>query len=277
MRKNSIKNIIKGALLSTVILGSTLISIPNQASADTKVFKGNVSVSEFTTYNGRNAAVINLNLSGLAIDDVELENEPDYLEEHYSNGKVIIYGLREGVTYNNLSLEVDLDDRHGDTDYTYKINSFSFKNSGSNSQSSNSSTTKPSTGSTSSANKDAISTYLKTVYKNVFGREIDKQGSEYWTSRLAGHYTDLEDFFKNLLSEQEFLSTAPTVEDKIKKLYHGIFQREPDTQGFNFWVNEYKEELRDGDSEREALRDIIDEMTDGLEFKSILQKLGLRG
>lgn len=231
---------------------------------DRDIFKGNISISGLTTYGGRKAVTVAIP-SGINIKEVDTENEPhDNIDEVISGGNIIIYGLRDGVTYNNLILK--LEDRSG-IDYKYRINSFTIQGGSTNGGSST--VTRP------IANTQAISNYLKTVYNNVFGREVDREGLNYWVQKLSSGQVELEDFFKNLLSENEFLTVAPTPEDKIKKLYAGIFQREPDQGGFNYWVNRYKVELRSEGNEREALREVIDDMTDGAEFKQILRRLGL--
>ena len=231
---------------------------------DRDIFKGNISISGLTTYGGRKAVTVAIP-SGINIKEVDTENEPhDNIDEVISGGNIIIYGLRDGVTYNNLILK--LEDRSG-IDYKYRINSFTIQGGSTNGGSST--VTRP------IANTQAISNYLKTVYNNVFGREVDQEGLNYWVQKLSSGQVDLDDFFKNLLSENEFLTVAPTPEDKIKKLYAGIFQREPDQGGFNYWVNRYKVELRSEGNEREALREVIDDMTDGAEFKQILRRLGL--
>ena len=231
---------------------------------DRDIFKGNISISGLTTYGGRKAVTVAIP-SGINIKEVDTENEPhDNIDEVISGGNIIIYGLRDGVTYNNLILK--LEDRSG-IDYKYRINSFTIQGGSTNGGSST--VTRP------IANTQAISNYLKTVYNNVFGREVDQQGLNYWVQKLSSGQVELEDFFKNLLSENEFLTIAPTPEDKIKKLYAGIFQRQPDQGGFNYWLNRYKAELRDERNEREALREVIDDMTDGAEFKQILRRLGL--
>lgn len=231
---------------------------------DRDIFKGNISISGLTTYGGRKAVTVAIP-SGINIKEVDTENEPhDNIDEVISGGNIIIYGLRDGVTYNNLILK--LEDRSG-IDYKYRINSFTIQGGSTNGGSST--VTRP------IANTQAISNYLKTVYNNVFGREVDQEGLNYWVQKLSSGQVDLDDFFKNLLSENEFLTIAPTPEDKIKKLYAGIFQRQPDQGGFNYWLNRYKAELRDEGNEREALREVIDDMTDGAEFKQILRRLGL--
>ncbi len=273
MYKNLIKSILKRSLILILILGTSIAIIPKSTSASNKIFKGNISISEYTTYKGKNAAIVNINTDGFFVDDVDLENEPDHLDEAYVDGKILIYGLRDNVIYNNLYIELELYNSNGKQKHIYKINSFSYNP---NSQTNIGQSNNNFNNSTTFGNTEAISNYLKTVYTNIFEREIDQQGLNYWTNMLSSYKIELEDFFINLLSENEFLNIAPTVEDKIKKLYHGIFQREPDAQGFNYWVYEYRKELIKKGNERKALKEVIDDMTDSQEFKSILQKLGLK-
>ena len=273
MRLKLIKKIIASTLIFSMTLAVGIVMSggvqPTVVQADDDwddrvIFRGNISISGLTTYGGRKAVTVAIP-SGINIKEVDTENEPhDNIDEVISGGNIIIYGLRDGVTYNNLILK--LEDRSG-IDYKYRINSFTIQGGSTNGGSST--VTRP------IANTQAISNYLKTVYNNVFGREVDQEGLNYWVQKLSSGQVELEDFFKNLLSENEFLTVAPTPEDKIKKLYAGIFQREPDQGGFNYWVNRYKVELRSEGNEREALREVIDDMTDGAEFKQILRRLGL--
>lgn len=123
--------------------------------------------------------------------------------------------------------------------------------------------------------KISINDYLKNFYENVFGREIDQQGLNYWSEKLSSKQIKLKDFLKNLLSEDEFNKIASTVDLKIEKLYTGIFQRKPDKDGFDFWSSKYNDKLANKKNEIESLKEIIDEMTDGNEFKEISIKLGL--
>ena len=275
MRLKLIKKIIASTLIFSMTLAVGIVMSggvqPTVVQADDDwddrvIFRGNISISGTTTHLGRKAVTVVIP-SGINAKDVDVVNEPhDDIDEIIVGNSIVIYGLRDGITYN---LVLEIEDRSG-IDYNYKINPFT--------------TTGGSTGSTIgntstsigiSANTQAISDYLRDVYKNVFGREVDQQGLNYWVQKLSSGQVDLDDFFKNLLSENEFLTIAPTPEDKIKKLYAGIFQRQPDQGGFNYWLNRYKAELRDERNEREALREVIDDMTDGAEFKQILRRLGL--
>ncbi len=269
MKSNLLKKIIASAVVVslTFSVGSGLLNKPEIVQADDfdddkKIFKGSISIDGTTTHMGRKAVSVTIP-KGMKIKDVDVENEPhDDIEDVIVGGKVIIYGLRDGMTYRNLVLVLE---DFNDVEYRYNINQFTVKG--------NNITQGGTVAST--ANTKRISDYLKNVYKNVFGREIDGQGLNYWTQKLSSGEIELEDFFKNLLSESEFMQVAPKVEDKIKKLYAGIFQREADKGGLDFWTVKYKQELREEGNEREALRDVIDEMTDGQEFKQLLIKLGL--
>ncbi len=268
MNSNFIKKIIASTLIFSLTLsvGVNVINKPQIAQAEdydsVRTPMKSISISAKTTFRGRPAVTIKVP-AGMKIKDVSIDNEPhDDIDEILQGDTVIIYGLRNGVNYNNLVLELE---GFNNVDYYYTIAPFSINGTSQNS----------STNPVAPQNTQALQDYLRNVYKNVFNREIDNQGLNYWTNKLATDQIDLEDFFKNLLSENEFRTVAPTVEAKIKKLYVGIFQREADQGGFNFWVSKYREELREEGNEREALREVIDSMTDGQEFKQLLIKLGL--
>lgn len=127
----------------------------------------------------------------------------------------------------------------------------------------------------SPGNSQRISSYLKNVYRNIFNREIDQQGLDYWTNKISNREISLVDFFKNILAENEFKQIAPTPQEKIRLLYKGIFEREADVAGFNYWVSQYERELNRTRNETNALRNVIDGMTSGQEFKQLLSKLAL--
>ncbi len=243
---------------------------------DVEIFKGNISVVGTTNYFGRPAVQLDIP-KGMRIKDIDVDNEPhDHIDEAIVGNKIVIYGLRNGRTYRNLILKIE--DFSG-IEYKYVINPFTVGGSLENFEGNNGVVAPqiPNFPNVNNANVSELNSYLKNVYRNVFNREVDNSGLQYWSNSLASGQIELEDFFKNLLSESEFMQVAPQVEDKIRKLYRGIFQREADENGFRFWVNRYKQELIDEHGNtREALRDVIDEMTDGQEFRELLFKLGLR-
>ena len=267
-------------------------SLP-QGNGNLGGFQGKISIVGNTSYLGRPAVSFNIP-AGINIKDIDVENEPhDHIDEAIVGNKIVVHGLRNGMNYQNLILKIE--DFSG-RKYIYEINPFTVN--GNNNilpsvpqvpnnkipQVQNNQTpqvpqlpnnVENETNIKNNVQNSELPVYLRNIYKNVFNREVDKGGLDYWNNKLATGQVELEDFFKNLLSEKEFLTVAPLTEDKIQKLYTGIFQREPDAGGFSFWVEKFKQELAKEGNEREALRDIIDEMTDGKEFRELLAKLGL--
>lgn len=286
MSSKSIRKIIASALMFSLFVGVG-VSVTQQPQIvqadddrddiydtddrdDRDVFKGNLSVTGTTTHLGRSAVTLPIP-AGIKVKDLDVENEPhDDIDEAVVGNNIVIYGLRSGVNYRNLRLKIE--DVTG-VDYIYNLNPFTV--SGNSQGSNNTSNNGGQVTAPTQANRQAIQDYLKTVYKNIFNRDVDQQGLDFWTNQLASGQVDLEEFFQRLLTEPEFLAVAPTPEEKIKKIYAGVFQREPDQGGLNYWVGKYKEELRDERNEKEALEDIIDKMTEGPEYQSILNKLGL--
>lgn len=281
MRSKSLKKIISLTLTLSMILitGSMIGKSVTSVQAREEIYiennlNGNLEIiPDIYTYKGDEVVAIAIP-EGLKIKDVEIiGNDFDHLEvyndldEEIINNHIIISGLTPGVNYENLSLKLEGFDNN---DYFYSIDPFVFVTQHQNSNNTN--TMNPYE---KQNRKKAIKLYLSNVYKNVFNREIDEQGSEYWSEKLVTDSIRLKNFFKNLLTENEFIKIAPTVEDKIKKLYLGIFQRHPDQRGFTYWVERYKQELSFGNSESDALRKVIDNMTSSGEFKGILGKLRL--
>lgn len=280
MCSNSLKKIITSSLaLSLFLITGSIIQTPKNVQAREEIYintnsNGNLTIiPDIYTYRGDEVVAIPIP-DGLKIKDVEIiSNGSEYdiyddLDEEIINNHILISGLTSGVNYENLSIKLEgLDD----IDYFYSVEPFVFVST----QPQNSSFTNPSNPHEKQTRKRIIQTYLSNVYKNIFNRDIDPQGSEYWSERLVTDSIRLRNFFKNLLTEDEFKKVAPTVEDKIKKLYLGIFQRHPDQNGFIYWVGRYNQELSFGNSETDALRKVIDNMTSSGEFKGVLGKLRL--
>ena len=62
-------------------------------------------------------------------------------------------------------------------------------------------------------------------------------------------------------SSQTFPSFCPAMTDSITRLYWAYYGRQPDTNGFNHWVDVYR-------SGEKGLEDISQEMAEGFEFTS---------
>ena len=234
---------------------------------DMTVNRGNISVSKVTTHNGKKAVSINIP-EDIRVKDVDIDNKPhNDIDGVIIGNEVIIYGLIANVTYNNLILELE---DINDIVYKFTISPFT-TSSGTSSQPNT-----PQSPNNQTGNIREISNYLSTLYTNIFEREIEEEGLNYWTQKLMNSEIRLKNLFKNLLSEIEFKQIAPTIDIKIRKIYLGIFQREPDTEGFNYWVKIFKKELVSNVNEEDALLNVIDKMTNGNEFNQILSKLSVK-
>ena len=60
-----------------------------------------------------------------------------------------------------------------------------------------------------------INDFVKSVYFNAFNRNPDEKGFRFWVDSLSNEQVSFENFVRNLLSEEEFLTLRPTtgVED----------------------------------------------------------------
>lgn len=282
MRSNSIKKIIASAITLSILL--TVSNFIGQSSKtvqarDEIIIESNLSgkltiLPNVYNYDGDEVVAIAIP-EGLKVKDVEIIDSNldlyENLDEEIINNHIIISGLASGTNYEKLYLKLEGFDNN---DYFYSVDPFVFTSNQpqNNTNSSNTNITNPYE---KENRKKVIKLYLTNLYKNVFNRTIDTQGAEYWSEKLVTDSIRLRDFFKNLLTENEFMQIAPTTEDKIKKLYLGVFQRNPDQSGFMYWVNRYKQELTAGNNETGALIKIIDSMTSSGEFRGVLGKLRL--
>ncbi|MCG8612697.1 MAG: DUF4214 domain-containing protein [Pseudomonadales bacterium] len=84
--------------------------------------------------------------------------------------------------------------------------------------------------------------YLDTVQKAYiayYGRPADYSGLNYWSSELEknnGHLSAIFQQFGNS-NESRSLYSSSTHQEQVKLIYRQLFNREPDIEGENYWVN----------------------------------------
>lgn len=93
------------------------------------------------------------------------------------------------------------------------------------------------------------------VYRTYFGaldRKPDASGFEWWLNEIESGRKSLDDMAAGFFYSDEFQSQADgdgngTVSDEefIYHMYNGVFGREPDTEGFNYWLSELQSGARD--------------------------------
>ena len=108
--------------------------------------------------------------------------------------------------------------------------------------------TKPSSvpGTTSVSDpKKQISDFVKRLYKYVLNREAETDGLNYWTDELYSFRQSGAEVAQGFIFSKEFIDRKTTDEEFVTILYNTFFGREPDTDGFNFWVNSLKNGTND--------------------------------
>lgn len=92
---------------------------------------------------------------------------------------------------------------------------------------------------------------VSKLYLATFGRPIDSEGLEYWTntgrfSNNSGtNLTSMEDISESFSNQTEYSLKYPleiTDENFIISIYENLFQRDPDIEGLNYWLNELSED-----------------------------------
>lgn len=85
------------------------------------------------------------------------------------------------------------------------------------------------------------------LYSSAFARTPDEEGWAFWWQQLANGRS-FEDAAQAFVASDEFAlryGENPTDEDYITALYRNALGREPDAEGFAFWVDKFERGVRD--------------------------------
>lgn len=78
--------------------------------------------------------------------------------------------------------------------------------------------------------------FVKRLYTCVLGRDAETDGLNFWTNDLYNFKVTGAEVAQGFIFSQEFKDRKTSDEDFVKILYNTFFDREPETDGFNFWV-----------------------------------------
>ena len=84
------------------------------------------------------------------------------------------------------------------------------------------------------------------LYKAAFGRIPDKAGYDYWVEKIDNGEHTLQDVSTLFITSPEFeqrFGPSVLVETVVSKMYQNTFGRDPDTAGFNYWVDQVQNGL----------------------------------
>ncbi|MFI8751588.1 DUF4214 domain-containing protein [Vreelandella lionensis] len=81
---------------------------------------------------------------------------------------------------------------------------------------------------------------IQQIYIGLLGRAADQEGLQYWTDEIEAGTLTLEQLRANIVEEQqEYQDTfgGQTRAQVVSQLYANLFNRAPDDEGLQYWVN----------------------------------------
>jgi hypothetical protein len=81
---------------------------------------------------------------------------------------------------------------------------------------------------------------IQQIYIGLLGRAADQEGLQYWTNEIEAGTLTLEQLRANIVEEQpEYEATfgGQTRAQVVTQLYANLFNRAPDNEGLQYWVN----------------------------------------
>ncbi len=126
--------------------------------------------------------------------------------------------------------------------------------------------------------EDDVQSFLYDVYGRSFLRDPDESGYKYWIDRLKTKDISARNFLINLLfAEKEFSEMNYSIEELITVLYSIVVNREPDSNGLNFWIRFYNDDaLVNSNGDNFASKQyVVNRMINEKEFEELILDMGL--
>ena len=82
-----------------------------------------------------------------------------------------------------------------------------------------------------------IRLFISDVYKKTFLRDPEEYGLNYWFNKLISQEYSVRSFLINILNEKEFIQKDLSNEEFVSSMYSIIANREPDQDGYTYWLN----------------------------------------
>ena len=117
--------------------------------------------------------------------------------------------------------------------------------------------------------------FIYDAYVNGLGRVPEIEGFKYWKNSLKNFDITAIDFVKNMINSEEFNSMYDAEYKKIIALYKIILSREPDREGFIYWILEFLHLKNDLNlTDVQAIDELVNQMVIGDEFKNLVEETG---
>lgn len=118
------------------------------------------------------------------------------------------------------------------------------------------------------ADENQIREFVTRFYTYALQRKPDQAGLDAWTSALASGSATGKDIAYGFFFSPEFLNKNLSNAEYLKRLYKTLFNRDPDTAGFNAWLDQ----LNNGVSRQEVLNGFLN----SVEFKRVCDKYNIK-
>jgi len=115
---------------------------------------------------------------------------------------------------------------------------------------------------------DYAKDFVTRFYRQCLDREPDQAGLDYWTNKLKTGSLAGCNLARNFILSQEFINKNLSNSDFAKVLYRSFFDREPDSGGYQYWLNY----LNDGQTRESTLANFIGSE----EFKNLCSKYDIK-
>jgi len=118
-------------------------------------------------------------------------------------------------------------------------------------------------------NDKGIEDFVKRMYVKALGREAEEGGLKYWSEELREGRKTAVFVARFFFDSPEFKSKNLSNEEFLKRVYETIMDREPDQEGYEYWLGRL--------NRKEVSRnDVVDMFVDAPEFKAVAERYGIK-
>ena len=81
--------------------------------------------------------------------------------------------------------------------------------------------------------------FIERLYNGLLGRQSDDDGLNFWMNKLMNGAT-VQEMLEGFLNSDEYKAMGKSASDTILDFYEGLLGRSADSEGFNYWKEQYK-------------------------------------
>jgi len=117
--------------------------------------------------------------------------------------------------------------------------------------------------------ENTLEGFVKRMYIKALKRDAKADGLNFWVDELKNNKKTAQDMARYFFDSFEFKSQNLSNEEFLNRVYETIMNREPDNEGYNYWLNR----LDKNDLSRV---EIVDMFVDSPEFKNLAKLYGIK-